>query len=293
MYDSALLSHVDSWDEWKQSAGVPRFWRTSGHEGESMKRLRRIFRENGKTVIIAMDHGLGLNVNPALDDTEEKLRKIVAGGADAVLLTYGIASRFAHVLGDIGVILRIDGGYSALPSEATGHPRLLYSVEDALRLGADAVVLNGFPGTPSEQDCMKNVSEAVRQARVWGVPVMAEMLPGGFDKLVPHTPENVRLAARVGCEYGANIIKTTFAGDKEQFRQVIDAAYQPVVVLGGPAANDLTSLFVCIEDALSVGAAGVAIGRNVWNHEDPEAVVRALIELVHEDAKAEEAVRGL
>ena len=180
-----------------------------------------------------------------------------------------------------------------MPSEATGHPRLLYSVEDALRLGADAVVLNGFPGTPSEQDCMKNVAEAVRQARVWGVPVMAEMLPGGFDKLVPHTPENVRLAARVGCEYGANIIKTTFAGDREQFRQVIDAAYQPVVVLGGPAANDLTSLFACIEDALSVGAAGVAIGRNVWNHEDPEAVVRALVELVHGNAKAEEAVRGL
>ena len=258
-----------------------------------MKRLRRIFREDKKTVIVAMDHGMGMHVNPALDDTADKLKKIVAGGADAVLLSYGIAAKYADILGDVGVILRMDGGYSSLPSEANGHPRLLFSIEDALKLGADAVVVNGFPGTPSEQDCMKNVSDAVRQANVWGVPVMAEMLPGGFGKLVPQTVDNVRLATRTGCEYGAHIIKTTFVGDKDDFRQVIAASYQPVVILGGAAVKDLTSLFVCIEDAVSVGAAGVAIGRNVWNHSDPEAVVRALVNVVHNGVNADDAMQGL
>ena len=198
-----------------------------------MKRMNRIFKPDGKTVIIAMDHGMGMNVNPALDETEAKLKAIVRGGADAVLTTFGIMQKYGEILQDVAVILRADGGYSSLPSEAGGHPRLLFSVEDALRLGADAVVCNGFPGTPNEQDCMKNVAELARQGAAWQVPVMAEMLPGGFGKLVPWNVDNIRLAARTGCEYGANIIKTTFAGTPEEYKQVVDASYQPVVILGG------------------------------------------------------------
>lgn len=116
-----------------------------------MKRLRRIFKADGRTVIVAMDHGMGMNVNPALDKTGEILKAIVAGGADAVLVSYGIAVKYADVLQDVGVIVRCDGGYSAIPSSASGHPRLLYSVEDALRIGADAVACNGFPGTPESR----------------------------------------------------------------------------------------------------------------------------------------------
>ena len=251
-----------------------------------MKRMNRIFKPDGKTVIIAMDHGMGMNVNPALDETEAKLKAIVRGGADAILTTFGIMQKYGHILQDVAVILRADGGYSSLPSEAGGHPRLLFSVEDALRLGADAVVCNGFPGTPNEQDCMKNVAELARQGAEWQVPVMAEMLPGGFGKLVPWNVDNIRLAARTGCEYGANIIKTTFAGTPEEYKQVVDASYQPVVILGGEATKDLAGLFDCIENAMTIGVAGVAIGRNVWNHPDPEAVTRALVDLVHNGAKA-------
>lgn len=251
-----------------------------------MKRLRRIFKADGRTVIVAMDHGMGLNVNPALDRTGEVLKAIVAGGADAVLVSYGIALKYADVLQDIGVIVRCDGGYSAIPSAAGGHPRMLFSVEDALRAGADAVACNGFPGTPDEQDCMKNLAALVSQGNAWGVPVMAEMLPGGFGSEVPKTVENVRLAARTGCEYGASIIKTTYTGTPQEFRQVIDASYQPVIVLGGEATSDLPALFDCIEQAVGVGAAGVAIGRNVWKHPHPEAVTRVLVALVHGGKRA-------
>ena len=120
---------------------------------------------------------------------------------------------------------------------------------------------------------------------------MAEMLPGGFGNDVPKTVD-VRLAARTGCEYGASIIKTTFAGTPEEFRQVIDASYQPVVVLGGEKTSQLADLFVCIEQAMSVGAAGVAMGRNIWKHPDPEAVTRALVDLVHNGKKASD-IHGL
>ncbi len=257
-----------------------------------MKRLNRIFKPDGRTVIIAMDHGMGMNVNPALDRTGEILKAVVAGGADAVLVSHGIAAKYADILGDIGVILRCDGGYSAIPSAAGGYPRLLFSVEDALKVGADAVACNGFPGTPDEQECMKNVATLAAQGRAWGVPLMAEMLPGGFGNDVPKNVENVRLATRTGCEYGASIIKTTYTGTPEEFKQVIDASYQPVIVLGGEATSELPALFDCIEKAVGVGAAGVAIGRNVWKHKDPEAVTRALVDLVHGNKKAFE-IKGL
>lgn len=257
-----------------------------------MRRLSRIFKPDGRTVIVAMDHGMGLSVNPALDRTGDILKAIVAGGADAVLVSYGIAVKYADILQDVGLIVRCDGGYSAIPSSASGHPRMLFGVEDALRIGADAVACNGFPGTPDEQDCMKNLAELVRQGNAWGIPVMAEMLPGGFGSEVPKTVENVRLAARTGCEYGASLIKTTFTGTPEQFRQVVDASYQPVIILGGEATSELPALFACIEQAIGVGAAGVAIGRNVWKHSDPEAVTRALVDLVHNGRKASD-IKGL
>ena len=257
-----------------------------------MKRMNRIFKPDGKTVVVAMDHGMGMNVNPALDRTGEILKAIVAGGADALLVSYGIAKKYGDILQDVGLIVRCDGGYSAIPSAANGYPRLLFSVEDALKVGADAVICNGFPGTPDEQDCMKNLAALVGQGNAWGVPVMAEMLPGGFGNTVPKTVENVRLAARTGCEYGASIIKTTYTGTPEEFRQVIDAAYQPVIILGGEATSELPALFDCIEKAISVGASGVAIGRNVWKHPDPEAVTRALVDLVHNGKKAAE-IKGL
>ena len=100
------------------------------------------------------------------------------------------------------------------------------------------------------------------------------------------------MAARTGCEYGASIIKTTFTGTPEEFRGVIEASYQPVVVLGGEKTSQLSDLFVCIEQAISVGAAGVAIGRNVWKHPDPEAVTRALVDLVHNGKRAAD-IQGL
>lgn len=234
-----------------------------------------------------MDHGMGLPVNPALDDTENILKAIVAGGADAILTTFGIAKRYADVLGDIGLILRADGGTSVLGDGSSG-PELLYNVEDALKLGADAVACMGFPGTAYEEQTMINLAELSAEGQAWGVPVMAEMLPGGFTGNVPYSVDNLVLTARSGCEYGADIIKTSYAGPPEEFRRVIAASYRPVVVLGGEKAKDLSSLFSVIEEACSVGAAGVAIGRNVWKHESPEKVTRALVALVHEGKKASE-----
>jgi DhnA family fructose-bisphosphate aldolase class Ia len=112
------------------------------------------------------------------------------------------------------------------------------------------------------------------------------MLPGGFEGTVEHSVENVRLAARIGSEHGAQIIKTTFTGSVEEFKSVVEGSFSPVIVLGGAHKKDLTGLMEVIEHAMEAGAAGVAIGRNVWNHPHPDRVTRAIVHIVHEGKKA-------
>ncbi|MEA4812047.1 MAG: hypothetical protein VB108_05725 [Anaerolineaceae bacterium] len=246
-----------------------------------MKRLSRIFQPDKKTVIVAMDHGMGLSVNPALNETGKVLEKIVKGGADAILTTVGIAKTFASELADTALILRIDGGGSLLTPE-DGAPEWLYTIEDALRLGADAVACMGFQGMPYERRNMHNLARIVGSAHVWGVPVLAEMLPGGFSGKIESTAENLVLSARTGCDYGADIIKTNYCAPKEEFKKVIEASYKPIVILGGEkGSKGLDGLYRSVADAMEVGAAGVAIGRNVWKDSDPEGVTRALCSIVH------------
>ncbi|MDD3903951.1 MAG: fructose-bisphosphate aldolase [Sphaerochaeta sp.] len=245
-----------------------------------MRRLERLFRADGKTVIVALDHGMGLHVNPELDRTGKILEQVIEGGADGVLVTYGTACKYQSLLRDVAVILRVDGGGSQIGASGKG-PSLLYSVEDALRLGVDAVICMGFPGTDFEHQTMKNLSSLVAEGMKWNMPVIAEMLPGGFSSDPPKTIENLRLSARTGCEYGASIIKTSYVGPAQEFKKVIDASFQPVIVLGGEKTSDLIGMFRCVEEANSVGSSGVAIGRNVWKHSDPKSVVKALVDIVH------------
>jgi DhnA family fructose-bisphosphate aldolase class Ia len=103
------------------------------------------------------------------------LRKIVAGGADAILTTYGMASRFAKEIVSLGLILRLDGGGTKLGVMGPGSQ--FYAVEDALRLGADAVAVSAFPGSPKEEDTLRTLAGIVSAAHAWGIPVMGEMVP--------------------------------------------------------------------------------------------------------------------
>jgi class I fructose-bisphosphate aldolase len=253
--------------------------------------MYRLFRENGRSVVVAMDHGLGSNVYPGLADPSHVIDAVVAGGADAVLTTFGILKQFYHQMKSVGVILRMDGGNS----ELMGGPldmRLLYSVEDALRLGADSVACMGFPGCPLEPQTLGNVATLAGQCQTWGVPLMAEMLPGGFVNPTLNTSEHTRLAVRLGIELGADLIKTRFPGSSEPFGQVVENCYRPVLVLGGSVVNEV-SLLTSVESAMAAGAAGVVVGRNIWGHADPQAMVEAICKIVHQNSPSADVIDWL
>jgi class I fructose-bisphosphate aldolase len=251
-----------------------------------MRRLKGLFGQDGKIVIIAADHGLGLDVLPAMADTGSVLGKIADGGADAILTSFGIARKFEDEISGMKLIMRLDGGTTLLTKNPSGT--VLYSIEHALETGADAVACMGFPGASNEKETFQNLAEYSAEAERWGIPLIAEMLPGGFEGTVEMSVENIRLAARIGAEHGAHIIKTAFTGGVEGFRKVVEGTFAPVVVLGGAESSDLTGLMMVIEQAMQAGAAGVAIGRNVWKHPNPDKVTRAIVEIVHGGKSAED-----
>lgn len=256
----------------------------------SNRRLGRIFRPSGRALIVAMDHGLLDGPCLGLEDPAETITKIAAGGADAVLTSYGIARRFARQLAPLGLILRVDGGATSL-GPAGGPPSLFYRIEDALRLGADAIALNGFPGAPHEAASLENIAQAVGLAHPWGLPVMAEMVPGGFDSPPEwRTVDNVALAVRVAAELGADFVKTPYAAG---FERVVQTSYVPVVILGGAKRGNERAMLTDIKTAVDGGASGVAIGRYIFQADDPAAMTAAVAAILHEGASVDEAAAML
>lgn len=241
-------------------------------------RMNHIFASDGRAVVIAMDHGLpAMSPLGGLKTPGRLLQQIKAGGADAILTTPGIAARFAADIGKLGLIIRLDGGATTL-GNGLGNMQLIASVEDALRLGADAVAVMGFCGTPDESDSLRTLGQVATECRTLGVALMAEMLPLGYQGK-PNV-EQVTLTARIGAELGADIIKTKYVGTPETFTEVTETCFAPVLVLGGSAKSP-SAVMTEIHDALAAGSAGVAIGRNVWQSETPAEIVREMVKAVH------------
>jgi DhnA family fructose-bisphosphate aldolase class Ia len=241
-------------------------------------RLNRIFSNDGRAVVIAMDHGLpGVRPLANLTKPEELIEQVVAGGADAILTTPGIAARFAGQIGRLGLIIRLDGGVTTM-SESFSGMKLIASVEDALKLGADAVAVMGFCGTPDETSSLETLGRVAVECRRLGVPLMAEMVPLGFQG-EPNVSQ-LAMAARIGAEIGADIIKTKYLGPPEAYRAVTDTCFVPVLMLGVSARSRVNVLNE-VRYAMSAGVAGVAMGRNVWQSADVIAMTHAIAEAVH------------
>ena len=247
--------------------------------GGRATRLARIFGSDGRTVIVAMDHAAPMGPLRGLEDPEQAIRNAVAGGADAVLTTYGTARRFGDALGGRGLVLRLIEGQA-------------HDVDDALRLGADAVMTMLFSGE-DERATALHTGETVHGAEGWGMPVAVEFLPRVAEATPAERIELIRKGCRMAFELGADFVKTIYPGDAEAFAEIVDGCPVPIVVLGGERSRTDLECLESVHAALAAGAAGVAIGRNVWQHEDPLRMTAALVRLVHEGATVGQAQREL
>ena len=253
----------------------------------TVRRLNRIFAEDGRAVIVALDHGLLDGPCEGFEHPGETIAAVVAGGADAILTSFGIAEAFATELSRVGLILRSDGASTNLGSPSTGSLSSFFGAEDAARLGADALVVTALPGSDKEDQTLETLARTVADAHQWGIPVLGEMVPGGFNSSAElRSPEAVAFAARLGAELGADFIKAPYCDDYET---VTGSTFVPVVILGG-SKGDEAAMLGNIRNAIDAGAKGVAIGRNVFQCENPTAMTQAIVAVVHEDATVDQAL---
>ena len=248
-------------------------------------RLDRIGRD-GRYVIIPMDHGITLGAVQGLKDIESTVDAVTRGGADAVLTQKGIAPRVHPNSNDAGYIVHLNASTSIGPD--SNDKRITGTVEEAIRVGADAVSLHVNVGSHHEPDQIENLAQITETAERFGVPVLAMTYARGRD-VDEHDAESLGHAVRLGEELGAHVIKTAYSGDAESFEHVVESTRLPVVIAGGSPSGDEATLDA-VRGAMDAGAAGVSMGRSVFQHEDPEAITRAVSAVVHEDASAEEAL---
>lgn len=256
-------------------------------ESGKTRRLRRILRDDSKTFIIAMDHGVTLGPVRGLENMQETVKAVVSGGADAVLVHKGIAKHVDTY--NTGLIVHVSAStkLSSKPNLKVG----VCTLEEAIRLGADAVSAHINVGSEEEDKMLEFLGSLSEQCDSFGIPLLAMMYPRGPNIKSEHEFEVVSHAARIGAELGADIVKTVYTGDQESFRKVVRGCPVPVVVAGGPRMKTDAEVLELAENSIKSGAAGLSFGRNVFQHEKPVAMTRALSSIVHEGMTAQNALR--
>ncbi|KXA93273.1 fructose-bisphosphate aldolase [candidate division MSBL1 archaeon SCGC-AAA259E17] len=255
-------------------------------------RLERITsRETGRTVIVPMDHGITMGPIEGLKDMSGAVNKVAEGGANAVLVHKGIVRAGHRGYGqDIGLIIHLSGSTTLGPDP--NRKVTVTSVEEAVSLGADAVSVHVNLGAKNESEQLKEIGRISETCAAWGIPLIAMMYPRGKDT-DEHDVEAVSHAARTGAELGADLIKTNFTGSTSSFREVVKGCPVPVVIAGGPKAETDEDILEMAYKSIRAGGAGVSIGRNVFQHDNPIGMMQALTEIVHQSKSAKKAMEEL
>ncbi len=256
----------------------------------SASSLSPFFRSNGRTLIVPIDHGTAIPT-PGLENPGE-LIEILSPFADGFVVNYGTARRFAPQLSGKGVCLRTDVYKPAVAGNPDHGSYRVYGAADAAALGAHAVMNMLYPHHAEEDQSFGDCASLISECRERKLPVILEALPYGIGRPDDYTPANISFVSRAAAELGADVVKTAWPGDKEAFRQITQDTYVPVIILGGAATDDV-GLLQTVADSIEAGGAGVAIGRNVWQHSRPVAMVRAFHAIIHEGASASEALKIL
>jgi class I fructose-bisphosphate aldolase/fructose-bisphosphate aldolase/2-amino-3,7-dideoxy-D-threo-hept-6-ulosonate synthase len=250
--------------------------------GKEIRLERLKNRNSGRILTIAVDHAPSYGVLRGIEDIQRVVDQVAGAGPEAVLLMKGTARRCFHpYAGRVALILKC----STLSPFHPQHDVWISAVEDAVRLGADAIAMALTVGSVHQAQLLSNLSALVREAERSALPVIVHAYPNG--ELVPpeevYTPERVGYASRLAMELGVDIVKTFYTGSAESFAQVLErAAPALVVAAGGPRLETDADVLRMAYEVVQAGAAGITFGRNVWQSGNPPGIIRALRHILHE-----------
>lgn len=231
-------------------------------------RMGRISGADGRILMVAMDHAAIGGPMRRLERPREAIAAVVEGNPDSLLLTRGMLRHgWEAVPSHLGLVLRISGGFTILEGAQEYRDRVISSVEDALRWGVDGVAVTVKFGHELEGEFIRAASLVADACDRWEVPMLIEAMvaPRGSSGLAED--EALAVAARAAAEIGADLVKIRYPSRGGDLAQVTRGCPVPVLVLGGEKGDD-GEILDMVSRAVAEGAAGVAMGRNVWQRDD-------------------------
>ncbi len=245
-------------------------------------RLRRIIKSDGRTVMLAVDHGYFLGPVSKLEEPRKTINPLLPY-TDALMLTRGVLRNCVDAANDIPVVLRVSGGNSII-AEDLSNEGITVSMRDAARLNVSAVALSIYVGSAHEHQTLINLSKLIDEGEEYGIPVLAVTAVG--KELEKRDARYLSLSCRIAAELGAHFIKTYYC---EEFEKVVKSCPVPLVIAGGPKLKTELDALQIAYDAIKRGAAGVDMGRNIWQSEHPIGMIKAIRAIVHENASVKKA----
>jgi len=245
-------------------------------------RLSRILNpQDGKGVMLAVDHGYFLGPTEKLEDPKKTIKPLLKY-ADSLMLTRGILRTCVESNANIPIVLRVSGGTSIL-GEDLSKEAITTSIEEAIKLNASCLAMSIFVGSKYEHQTLSNLSKLIDEGEKYGIPVLAVTAVG---KEMARDARYLALSCRIAAELGAHLVKSYYC---ENFEKVVEGCPVPVIIAGGkklPEKDALNLTFNAIRD----GASGVDMGRNIWQSDHPIEMIRAVRAIVHDKLTVEESM---
>lgn len=243
-------------------------------------RFARIVKpEDGRAVMLAVDHGYFLGPTSGLEEPRKTIEPLLSY-ADSIMLTRGVLRTSVDSGSNTPIVLRVSGGTSILKELSNEH--ITVSIEEAVRLNVSAMALSIFVGSEFEKETLVSLANLVNQGENTGIPVLAVTAVG---KEMARDARYLGLSCRIAAELGAHLVKTYYC---EDFEKVVQSCPVPVIVAGGKKISEMEALQLTF-NSVQRGAVGVDMGRNIFQSDSPVGMIRAVRAIVHEKASVEEA----
>ena len=245
-------------------------------------RLARLIQPDGRCLFLPIDHGYFQGPTRKLEKPGETIKPLLSY-CDALFVTRGVLRSSIDPANIKPIILRVSGGTSVIGKDLANEG-ITTSMKEAIRLNVAAVGISVFVGSDYEHESLLNLSRLVDEGEDHGIPVMAVTAVG--KELEKRDARYLALCCRIAAELGARVVKTYWC---EDFEKVTNGCPVPVVMAGGPRVDSELGVFEFVHDGIQKGAIGVNLGRNIWQHDYPVAMIKALRAIIHENATVKEA----
>ena len=236
---------------------------------------------NGRCMFMPIDHGYFQGPTRKLEKPGETVKPLLPY-AEALFVTRGVLRSAIDPAESKPVVLRVSGGPSVIGPDLADEG-ITTAIEDVIRINASAMGISIFVGTEYEKQSILNLAKLVNEGEKYGIPVMAVTAVG--KELEKRDARYLGLCCRIAAEMGARVVKTYWC---EDFDKVVEGCPVPVIMAGGPKVED-RGVLEFVHDGMSKGAVGVNLGRNIWQHEYPIAMMRSLRAIIHDNASVDEA----